>query len=222
MDTPATPTFGPRERLATLGRQALSDEELLAVLLGGGHARARARRLLDAFEGVPGLAEAVPQEVMQVSGMGLASATALCAAFELARRGAIHRPPPAPVMDDPDAVARYVRGLVGAASREHFLVLGLDVRHRVRLVHTAAVGSLGHVEVHPREVFRPLVRAGVHRAVLVHNHPSGDPTPSREDLDLTRRMAEVGRLVGIPVLDHLVVTRHDALSLAALGWMPRP
>lgn len=100
------------------------------------------------------------------------------------------------------------------------MVLGLDARQRVRLVREVAQGSLAHVDVHPREVFRPLVRAGMHSAILVHNHPSQDADPSEADIDLTHRLVEVGRLVGIPVLDHLVVTRTRSVSVAALGLMP--
>jgi DNA repair protein RadC len=89
-------------------------------------------------------------------------------------------------------------------------------------VRQIAVGSLAQVDVHPREVFRPLVRSGMHSVILVHNHPSGDVEPSDADLELTRRLSDVGRLVGIPVLDHLVVTRTDSISMATLGLLPTP
>jgi DNA repair protein RadC len=96
---------------------------------------------------------------------------------------------------------------------------GLDARQRVRIVELVAIGSLSSVEVHPREVFRPLVRAGMHSVIAVHNHPSGDATPSEADLELTRRLADVGVLVGIPLLDHLVVTRQEVVSMAGLGLL---
>ncbi|MBN1772549.1 MAG: JAB domain-containing protein [Deltaproteobacteria bacterium] len=101
--------------------------------------------------------------------------------------------------------------------QERFLVVGLDSRNRVIRRHLVAVGSLGAVVVHPREVFAPLLRDRAAAAILVHNHPSGDPTPSGEDLELTRRLVEAGRLLGIPVLDHLVVGRDGYSSLLDLG-----
>ena len=88
------------------------------------------------------------------------------------------------------------------------------------MVETVAIGSVSSVEVHPREVFRPMVRAGLHSVIAVHNHPSGDPSPSEADLELTRRLADVGVLLGIPLLDHLVVTATEVVSMAALGLLP--
>jgi DNA repair protein RadC len=210
----------PRERLLTFGREELGEVELVALLLGGGRSRERAHRLLESVGGLVGLSRALPAELAEVDGVGVASATAVCAAFELARRVASASIPFGVAIRDPSDVIGHVRDLLGTATQEHFLVLGLDARQRVRMVRTVAVGSLSQVDVHPREVFRPLVRAGMHSAILVHNHPSGDPSPSDADISLTRRMAEAGRLMGIPVLDHLVVTTDDGVSLSALGLVP--
>lgn len=210
----------PRERLMLYGAEALSDIELLAILLGGGWARHKALVLLESMGGLAGLERATPQELAAAPGIGPARATAICAAFELARRRAQVDVPWVPTLRRPSDVGEYVRALLGDAPQEVFLVLGLDARQRVRLVRKVAIGSLAQVDVHPREVFRPLVRAGMHSVILVHNHPSGEAEPSDADVDLTHRLAEVGRLVGIPVLDHLVVTRSDVVSLAALGLLP--
>jgi DNA repair protein RadC len=209
----------PRERMMLYGRSALSDAELIALVLGRGHAMPRAATLLHCFGGLLGLDGACAEELRRVAGVGDAAATALSAAFELGRRAAQAGLPYASPLRTPSDVSAYVRARIGAEEREEFLVLGLDARQRVRLVRQIAVGSLAQVDVHPREVFRPLVRSGMHSVILVHNHPSGDVEPSDADLELTRRLADVGRLVGIPVLDHLIVTRTDAISMATLGLL---
>jgi DNA repair protein RadC len=207
----------PRERLLLYGREALSDVELVALVLGGGHALERGFTLLAALGGLVGIDRACPQELCRAPGVGVAGAAALAAACELSRRVAAADLPWAEPLRGPSDVAGYVRTRLGAAVQETFVVLGLDARQRVRLVRTVALGSLAQVDVHPREVFRPLVRAGMHSAIVVHNHPSGDAEPSAADIDLTRRLSEVGRLVGIPILDHLVVTAGAHASLAERG-----
>ena len=205
------------------GREQLADVELLALVLGGGHAINRALALLQDAGGLIGLDRADPQQLCRTPGVGLASATAICAALELGRRVAQLRVPYARAIEGPDDVAEFLRGSIGTSTQEMFLVLGLDVRQRLQMIRTIAMGSLASVQVHPREVFRPLVQAGMHAVILVHNHPSGEAEPSDADVMLTQRMAEVGRLLGIPVLDHLVVTRTSAVSLAELGMLePAP
>lgn len=217
---PPPPSERPRERLMMLGREALSDIELVALVLGGGYAFQRAFRLLGSVGGLLGLDRALPQELCMVSGVGVAGASAVCGALELGRRVGRLRLPDAAPLRTPGDVAAYVQLSFGPQEQEHFAVLGLDARLRVRLVQRVAMGSLSQVDVHPREVFRPLIRSAMHAVILVHNHPSGDPSPSDADIELTLRLVEVGRLVGIPVLDHLVVTRDECVSLAALGMVP--
>jgi DNA repair protein RadC len=109
---------------------------------------------------------------------------------------------------------------IGALEQEHFWVLALNARQKILDVFLVGVGSLAQVDVHPREVFKPLVRMSAHSCILVHNHPSNDAEPSDSDVQLTHRMAENGRMLGIPVLDHLVVTADDSVSMAALGLLP--
>lgn len=214
------PSERPRERMMMLGREALSDIELVAVVLGGGYAMQRAFRLLGALGGLLELDRALPQELCTVPGIGVAGAAAVCGALELGRRAGRGSLPAAVPLRSPGDVAAFVQASFGLQEQEHFAVLGLDARLRVRLVHRVAIGSLAQVDVHPREVFRPLIRSAMHAVVLVHNHPSGDPSPSDADVQLTLRLVEVGRLVGIPVLDHLVVTRDQCVSLASLGIVP--
>lgn len=213
------PMQRPRERMTLFGRDALSDVELVALVLGGGRSLPRAALVLQQFGGLRELRDANVHELRRADGLGMAGATALCAAFELGRRAAMLSLPVGTSLRTPADVSAYVRARLGDAKREQFLVLGLDSRQRVSMVDIVAIGSLASVEVHPREVFRPLIRAGVHSVIVVHNHPSGDPSPSRADLDLTTRLSEVGQLVGIPLLDHLVVTQTEAISLAELGLL---
>lgn len=210
----------PRERLMRFGAESLGDVELVALVLGGGGSMRRALALLEACGGLLGLSAADSHELCEVRGVGVAGATAIAAAIELAKRFARLELPYSTTLRGPDEVARFARATFGDAPQETFVILGLDARARVRLVRTIAIGSVSHVDVHPREVFRPLVRAGMHSAIAVHNHPSGEPEPSHADVELTRRLAEVGRLLGIPLLDHLVVTRSRSVSLAALGVVP--
>ncbi len=206
--------------MSLLGPEALRDVELVALVLGGGRSLTRASVALGRVGGLRGLRSARPLELVRVEGLGEAGASALCAAFELGRRAAQLDLPLGTPLRSPTDVGTYVRARLGDAPSERFLVLGLDARQRVRVIEVVAIGSLASVEVHPREVFRPLVRSGMHSAIAVHNHPSGDPSPSEADLELTRRLADVGVLLGIPLLDHLVVTPREVVSMAALGLLP--
>jgi DNA repair protein RadC len=211
------PLERPRERLLVLGPAALSDSELVALVLGGGHALRRAELLLRTLGGLGGLVAALPQELAALPGIGDASAAALCAAVELARRQARLAVPYEAALANPEAVHRFAQATLRGASQEIFLVIGLDSRQRVRLVREVGRGTVASVQVHPREVFRPLVRAGAHASILVHNHPSGDVEPSNADLELTARMVDVGWTLGIPVLDHVIVSDHDPRFAAGDG-----
>ena len=204
----ATWRRGPRERLRERGTESLDDVELLALLLRTG-ARGRpaetlARELLGAT-GLHGLARAVPAELERQPGVGPAKAATLLAALELGRRlaqrtapaGRRHPRPGGRVPPLPRAPARR------AARALHLLLL--DGRHRLLREVMASQGTLTASLVHPREVFRPALREGAAALVLVHNHPSGDPAPSREDREVTRRLVQAGALLGVPVLDHVVV-----------------
>ncbi len=213
------PIERPRERMFAFGPGALSNVELVALLLGGGRSEQRALALLQQVGGVGGLLRCMPGELLEAPGIGEASATAVCAAVELARRiGQLEMPFTAPIQG-PEDVRNYLQASLRGRSQEVFLVLGLDGRQRVRLAREVAVGAVGHVEVHPRDVFHPLVRAGSQSVILVHNHPSGELRPSASDLRITRRLVELGELLGIPVLDHLIVTDEGMASFVGLGLL---
>ncbi len=216
------PIERPRERLLVLGASTLADVELLALVLGGGHATERATLLLRTLGGLSGVAKALPQELLRVPGIGEASAGSITAALELARRlGRLHLPYRQPLRDA-QAFRRFARSALRGADQEVFMVIGLDARLRVQIVREVGLGTVAAVSVHPREIFRPLIRAGAHSTLLVHNHPSGDAKPSRSDLELTERLVDVGWLLGIPVLDHLIVSDKGDTSLVEAGMMPNP
>lgn len=215
----SVPQERPRERMMLFGREHLADVELLALILGGGRAVTRGMALFQEAGGLVGLQGAGPRQLCRTPGIGMAGATAVCAAFELGRRVARLCLPFAQTISGPEDVADFLRASLGSAAQETFLILGLDVRQRLQLVRTVAVGSAAAVHVHPREVFRPLVQAGLHSVILVHNHPSGEPDPSDADLLLTHRFASIGVMLDIPVIDHLVVTRTEVVSLAERGLL---
>lgn len=192
----------PRERLFRRGVTSTSDEELIALVLGQASTKT-ATELLSSSGGIAPLSRASPLEMRQISGIGEANAARLTAAFELGRR-AIERTDRRLSLADPAAVHELLRPRMVNVAQELFFVLGIDVRNSLLEVVEVAKGSVHGVEVHPREVFRPLIRMAAAGAVVVHNHPSGDPTPSHEDISLTYRLKDVGELMGIPVVDHIV------------------
>jgi DNA repair protein RadC len=217
------PDDRPRERLSAQGAQSLSDAELLALLLGSGrpglNAVEMAGGLISALGGLAGLAQATVPELRKQPGIGTARASVVKAAVELGRRVAGSRPERGRRLGTASDVWAHYRARLAFAPSEEFWIIGLDVRHRLLFEACIARGSLTGVEVHPREVFRPLIRASAAAALLCHNHPSGDPSPSRQDLELTVRLKEVGELCGISILDHVVVAAEGYASLAERGWM---
>jgi DNA repair protein RadC len=209
---------------ATAVSEHLPDPELLALVLGAGTltapARALARALLAHFGDLAELGRALPCELDRVASKATPTiTTALLASLELGRRSVGRRPRPGQRLATAGEVYAHYRARLCATPVEEFWVLALDVRHRLIFEACIARGSLTGVEVHPREVFRPLIRGGAAATIVCHNHPSGDPTPSRQDLDLTARLKEVGALCGIAVLDHLVVGAEGYVSLAERGWL---
>ncbi len=217
-----SPEIRPRERLATRGANELADAELLAILFGTGTRGASAvdvaGTLLHGLGGVVGLLSASCEELAAFPGIGLARATAIHAALELGRRAVAGRPARGRRLAGASEVWTLFHGRLSPLPVEEFWALALDVRHRVQSEHCLARGSLTGVEIHPRDVFRPLIRQAAAAVIFCHNHPSGDPEPSRADVELTARLREVGDLVGIPVLDHVVIGWEGYASLAERNW----
>ncbi len=218
------PDTRPRERLLAHGPQPLSDAELLAIVLGSGAVGVSvidvAQGLLVRNGGLGGLARASLCELRAERGVGTARGAAVLAALEIGRRSVGERPARGRRIGSAAEVWTHLRARLGASPVEEFWALALDIRHRVLWEACLARGSLTGVEVHPRDVFRPLIRGGAAAVIFCHNHPSGDPSPSRQDLDLTLRLRDVGELCGIAVLDHVVVGTDGFTSLAQDYWTP--
>jgi len=209
----------PRERLLQHGGDPLTSEELIALILGTG-ARGKsavevARLLLHETGGLVDLARASPHELARVRGIGNARAARLVAAFHLGKRALVDRASRVVVREAAD-VFRHLGPRLRGMTQEVFVVLALDARNGLVDEIEVARGSLTGVEVHPREVFRPLIRQAAASAVVAHNHPSGDSRPSPEDIALTRRLRVAGDILGIPILDHVVVGRDDFTSVGEL------
>lgn len=221
----------PRERLTAAGPEALSSAELIALVLGAGRpgrsALVLASGLLKRFGSLRALAARRPGELTAEPGIGPARAAALVAAVELGRRTAETRLVPGARLGSSGDVFRHYHLRLRDLKRERFLALLLDSKHRLLGEILVSEGTLTASLVHPREAFAVAIRESAAALVFVHNHPSGDPSPSREDLDLTRRLVAVGELVGIQVLDHLVIGEGRYHSFADAGrigfeWRPPP
>jgi DNA repair protein RadC len=216
------PEDRPRERLLARGPAAVSDADLLAILLGSGRPGQNvveiAHDLLARAGDLRALAESAEAELCALPGVGPARAAVIQAAAELGRRVTGCRPERGRFLGNAADVWTHYRARLQGSAVEEFWMLALDVRHRVLLESCVARGSLTGVEVHPRDVFRTLIRSAAASVIFCHNHPSGDPTPSRQDLELTARLRQVGELCGIAVLDHVVVANDGFVSLASRGW----
>lgn len=211
----------PRERLERQGPRALSNPELLAILLGTGvpglNAVQLAQELLNKFGGLPGLHKADYDDLVKSRGIGPAKAAQLGAAVELGRRLAVSIPEDRPAIHSPEQAAELVMYEMGALSREHLRVLLLDTRNRLVRITEVYQGSLNTSLIRVGEVFRDAVRANAAAVIVVHNHPSGDPSPSPEDVAVTRDIIEAGRVLDIEVLDHLVIGTGRFVSLKSKG-----
>ncbi len=209
----------PRERLGRVGAPALSNPELLAILLGTGRPGASALDIaaLLAAAGLRAVAGRSLAELAGEPGVGVAKAARILAALELGSRLSTETAGTQPLLRTPEEAARYVLPRYSARPLESFGVLALDTRHRLKKEILISTGSIDATLVHPREVFREALVLRAASVVLFHNHPSGDPEPSAEDLQLTRRLVQAGALLGIAVLDHLVLGAGRYVSLKQRG-----
>jgi len=218
----------PRERLAACGAEALRNAELIAILLRTGmkgvSAIEIAEQMLLRFGSLDNLARASLEELRKTKGVGRDKAIAIKSAFTLAQRMAKEMRGESPLLDNPESIADLLREDCRFYDVEHFHVVLLNTRRKLIRVEQVARGTLDSVIIHPREVFKMAISANASAIVIVHNHPSGDPSPSEADIKVTRDLVRAGQLLKIEVLDHVILGRKtadrstDYVSLRELGY----
>jgi len=215
----------PREKLIKLGAEHLSEAELLALIIRTGDPSTRqsavdiGRRMIQEFGSLRNLASATVTEICRVKGTGPAKAAAIKASLEIAARLNTDRLMNGERFTSPEQVYRHYHYRFRDRRKEYFMALLLDGKNRVLREVRISEGSLNQSIVHPREVFSPAVRESAAAIILVHNHPSGDPAPSREDREITRRLKEAGELMGVSVLDHIIIGDNGFVSFTAQGML---
>ena len=219
MDLPVSER--PRERLLQYGASALSTAELLAIILRTGtrdmNVIRLAHHLLATYDSLAGLVRASTAELVSAKGLGPAKVAQLKAALELGRRMLIESPEERPQVRSPSDAANLVMSEMGLLEQEHLRVMLLDTRNCVLATPTIYVGSLNTSLIRVGELFREAIRANCASLIVLHNHPSGDPTPSPEDVAVTRQIVEAGQLLDVEVLDHLIIGRQRFVSLKERG-----
>jgi DNA repair protein RadC len=211
----------PRERLAKLGPQSLTNAELLAILLRvgvvGESAVQMGQRLLQTFGGISGIHRASIDELSNQKGIKLAKAAQIKAAIELGRRLILEAPDERPAIHSPAEAAELVQYEMSALEQEELRVILLDTRNRVQHVETVYRGSVNSSQVRVAEIFKTAIRRNATNIIVIHNHPSGDPTPSPDDIAITRAILQAGELLDVKLLDHIIVGRGRFVSLKERG-----
>lgn len=215
----------PRERLIRFGADKLSSQELLALVIGRGIPQRSvmtiAQELIARFGSIQGISNATIAELSHIKGIGMARATQLKAVFELGKRQEIEKENNYESYDirDPQGVVRAVRKTIKDKAKEHFKLILLNTRNKIIGLSTVSIGTLNASLVHPREVFKDAIRHSASSVVVAHNHPSGNPEPSEEDLKITRRLVDSGKILGIEVLDHIIIGKNAFISLKTKGLL---
>jgi DNA repair protein RadC len=212
-------TERPRERLSQLGVEALSTQEIIALILGRGTAgesvTVLAQKLLSTFGNIKNMAAASVEELVKIKGIGPAKAAQIKAAFEIGKRLETSAEELNPQITTPESVIKQIQPSLKGKKKEHFVLLSLDTRNHLINKQTISIGSLDSSIVHPREVFKEALIASAASVIFIHNHPSGDPSPSEDDITLTKRLAESGKILGIAVLDHIIICDNAYISMKA-------
>lgn len=212
----------PREKMLLFGAKSLSNSDLLALVIGSGTKQAPAtgiaRTILAGLtDGLVSLQDSTIEELTQVPGVGIVTATKILAAMELGKRLADTTAAERKIFQSAEDVQRYFMDRMRFLDREFFNVLMVDAKGGEIACETVSVGDLSSSITHPREVFRGAVRRGAYGVIFAHNHPSGDPSPSKTDIDTTRRLCEAGQILGIQVMDHIIIGNGRSVSLRAEG-----
>ena len=211
----------PRERLQRFGPEALSAQELLALVVGRGIPKKSvmniAQELITKFGNVKAIGQATIEELSQIKGIGLAKAAQIKASFELGRREELEPELKSFDIKDPEAVVKAIRASIKDKAKEHFKLILLNPRNKIIGISTISIGTLNTSLVHPREVFKDAIMHSAASVVLAHNHPSGDPEPSEDDITITKRLMEAGKILGIEVMDHIIIAKNGFLSFKEKG-----
>lgn len=216
----------PREKLLAKGVQSLSNAELLAILLRTGTKTESviriAEKLLKEYEtnGLASIANLAPGDFSKIKGIGNVKAITVIAAIELGKRLAENPTRNSYIIHSPQDVANYMMARLRYETKEHFVIMLLNTKNHVLAVPTISIGSLSASIVHPREVFREAIQHAAAAMILIHNHPSGDPKPSKEDLAITDKLVKAGEVMDISVLDHIIIGDNKYISLKEERLMP--
>jgi len=211
----------PRERLQKFGPEALSAQELLALVIGRGIPNKSvmniAQELLAKFGNVKAIGQATIEELSQIKGIGLAKAAQIKACFELGKREDLEPEVKDFDVKNPEGVVKAIRASIQDKAKEHFKLILLNPRNKIIGISTISVGTLNASLVHPREVFKDAIKHSAASVVLAHNHPSGDPEPSEDDLTITKRLTEAGKILGVEVMDHIIIAKNGFFSFKERG-----
>lgn len=213
----------PREKALRYGIRSLSSRELLAIVLRSGPKGKSvlevADEVLEKAGGISGIARMSIPELSSIHGISQIKALELQACFEISRRSALEEAMRVDIIDEPEKAVKWLQKEIGSSLQEQFLVIYLDQHHRILFYRVLFVGTLNSSNVYPREIFREALLHSCTDLMLVHNHPGNDPTPSKADLALTQRLQKAGRMMGVRILDHLIVTDSRCLSLKERGFL---
>lgn len=206
----------PRERLQKHGAEALSSQELLALIIGRGVSKKSvmtiAQELLARFGNIKAISESSLEELSQIKGIGFAKATQIKACFELGKRQDLEPELKDFDIKDPQSVVKAIRASIKDKAKEHFKLILLNPRNKIIGISTISIGTLNASLVHPREVFKDAIMHNAYSVVIAHNHPSGDSEPSEDDLMITKRLVEAGKILDIKVTDHIIITKNGYFS----------
>lgn len=212
----------PRERMIEYGPESLSNTELLAILLRTGSQNesvfSLAHKVLSELQGLQNLYDITIEELTRIKGVGPAKAIQIKAALELGKRAARISTQEKMTIRSPRDVSNYLMEDMRFLKQEHFVALLLDTKNNIVSKETITVGILNSSLIHPREIFKPAIKKSISSIIVVHNHPSGDPTPSKEDIEVTKRIYEAGKILGIELLDHVIIGDYKYFSLKDKGY----